>query len=660
MRILHHVLIGSLLVAPAGATEIYTGEVNLGLRATHYASDKKSAKYDEYLNEDDGFLGWGWMFYETDSYSFGMDFTPFSDLKISGNRFGLVSGRLFYQDYTHNLSRDALSPAIGIGSDYLIIPDLADPASIPPLSAWQEFDYEVDITNFGGEVKIETESPFYSRFSYQQQRKDGTRPYGTTKYTGFELPMPIDYTTNILSGEGGYRDKETALALVLSYSDFDNGTDLLSIDNTTDIQEYSTAPDNYSYTVNSQLRQQLPYNSQLAATLSYTRNLSDTDFGDYAVLASPTTGTDYDGDVTYWQGSATVMTRYGSDLESRFYLSFLDRDDDSDVIELEDGKENDPYSYDKQQVGIDLDYRVNSLNRLGGGYMFTRMHRERDYVDDTNDNLLFVEWRNTSLDWLESKLRLEYLNRDADSDFDEAALEVNNDLIYQYFKPYDIASKDSYSAQLTLEMYPAERLELGLRYGLTYNDFDDEPGLQSDQRHEIYLDASYVWPSKTRLSVYFGYEYIKSELDGSWTSLASSPPSIAGSYSWREEYTYDFFVVGGTVTVPLRADLELELNADYQHGDGKIDYSPEIVAGGQMETLDNPDDYYRTELGAKAIYHLSKAVSLTAGYAYEKARLDEWLYDNYSYIDDSTYLSGAGLDNSYEAHQFYLVWTYRF
>lgn len=648
------------VVVPSAVYGEHDGEIIAGMRATHYASDKKSAKYEEYLDQSDGLISSGWLFYQTDAYRFDASFDTSSSFDISGNLFGLFKGRINYDNYTHNISNNALSPAGGIGSDYLVVPDALVSANVPPISSWQEFDYKVDRTNFGGEVTVGTDSPFYSRVSYEQQRSDGILPYGTVKFTGFELPMPVDYSTNILSADSGYRDRETALSFGMNYSDFNNGNDILTIFNGTDVQEYSTAPDNYSYTINGALIQQMPLDSLLALDVSYTRNVSEADFDSFATLYRPTPDTDFDGDVTFWQARLAVSRRFGPDLSTKLYYEYIDRNDDSDEAELGNSGENNLFNYDKHKAGLDFDYRLNTYNKLHSGYEFTRMNRDRTYVGYSTDNLLYGQWNNTSLDWLEVKLRLEYLKRDADTDFGAATLETNNDLIYQYFKPYDVASKELYSAKLAFEFYPAERFELGLSYALIYDDYDNDPGLQDELRHEIYVDANYEWESTSRLSVYVGYEYTDSDLDNRWTILASSPPNLVGTYLWGQASTYNFFVIGTSFTVPVIDRVEMVMNVDYQFGDGEISYSPSKVAGENIENLNNADDYYKTQLGVKAIYAVSDSVTLTAGYQFEKANLEEWYYDNYSYTGDFYYLSGAGLDHDYEAHQFYLVWTYRF
>jgi hypothetical protein len=72
------------------------------------------------------------------------------------------------------------------------------------------------------------------------------------------------------------------------------------------------------------------------------------------------------------------------------------------------------------------------------------------------------------------------------------------------------------------------------------------------------------------------------------------------------------------------------------------------------------DDYYKTQAGIRGIYKATDQWSVTLGYGYEKANLDEWKYENFTYRSGTVYVSGNGLDSDYEVHQVYAITTYRF
>lgn len=187
--------------------------------------------------------------------------------------------------------------------------------------------------------------------------------------------------------------------------------------------------------------------------------------------------------------------------------------------------------------------------------------------------------------------------------------------------------------------------------------------MQDDQRHEIYLDVNALLPAKIRLNTYAGYEYTKSNFDARRYNPGGADPTLpttSTNYNWSQETSYDFVVIGGSLTVPVMHQLELVLTADHQWVDGNIDFARSAAAGAALEPISDADDYYKTQLGAKGIYQATDAWSVTLGYLYEKSNLDEWGYTNYTYTPGSDYLSGAGLDSDYEAHQFFITTTFHF
>lgn len=264
---------------------------------------------------------------------------------------------------------------------------------------------------------------------------------------------------------------------------------------------------------------------------------------------------------------------------------------------------------------------------------------------------------------MSSKLRLEYLNRSTDTDFDADTL-AGDGLIHEYFSAFDYASKDRYKAKLALEFYPTANLNLGLSYALVYDDYDaTQLGVQDDQRHEIYVDVSALLPGKIRLNTYAGYEYTKSNLDSRrYNPGGADPagPTDTNNYNWSQETTYDFIVLGGSLSVPVMHQLELVFTADHQLVDGNIDFGRSAAAGDALESIADADEYYKTQLEAKVICQASDAWSCTLGYLWEKSNLDDWKYENYTYTPGGDYLSGADLDSNYEAHQVYIVTKFHF
>ena len=207
MKRIIFILLALPISAPSLGFAEVEGELNVGLRATEYVDDK-SAKFDEYRDMGDGLFGSLDVLDDNETRFIGATVeNPALDdqfYEMRGGMFGLFKGEIFYDELTHNLSRDAATPATGFGSDFLVVP-----TSIPPFSTWTPFDYSVDVETLGANITVDTQNPFYFKASADQQRKDGIMPYGLVADSGLEGAMPIDYTTYNTMLETGYRSKET-------------------------------------------------------------------------------------------------------------------------------------------------------------------------------------------------------------------------------------------------------------------------------------------------------------------------------------------------------------------------------------------------------------------------------------------------------------------
>ncbi|OGR18211.1 MAG: hypothetical protein A2X81_09965 [Desulfobacterales bacterium GWB2_56_26] len=663
MRRLLLILLALPIAAPSMGFAEVGGEVNVGLRANDF--DEESARFDEYRDMSDGLFGSADVLMNDETYFLGASVeNPFLDdqyYDLRGGVFGAFKGEVFYDELTHNLSYDALSPATGIGSDTLVVP-----SPVPAVSAWTPFDYDVEVKTLGADITVDTQNPFYFKVSADQQRKEGVMPYGLFDSGTFMLALPVDYTTYTTMVEAGYRSKETTAVFNAGYSDFDNDNDLLTLRVGSVVEEYSMPADNYAYNLGGRLTQRLPMESLLALKAAFSQNVSEADFGKFLTSTSPTADEDFDGDIRYIRGSAVLTSQWSKMLDTRLFYNYIDRDNQSEnitVVTEGEVRRNHLLEYDKHQAGLDANYRLNKVNKLTGGYEFTGTDRTRDDADTTYDNLLFGEVKNTAIDWMMAKFRLEYLNRSSDTDYEPEDLEGDG-LIRAFFTPFDYASKDRYKGKLSFDFTPMEKLAMAVSYALEYDDYDASMfGLQEDFRHEIYTDVNARLPAKIQLNGFAGYEYTESDFESRRYNPGGADPTLpttSTNFNWSEEFDYDFFVFGGNLKVPVLARLELVASADYQIIDGNIDFARSAAAGAPLGTVTEADDYYKTRAGMKGIYKLDDHWSATLGYGYEKSNLDDWRYDNFTYRSGTVYLSGAGLDRDYEVHQVYLITSYRF
>ncbi len=664
------------VVALAADSSDFSGSVEVG---GIIADDpEEGAKFQEYRDVDDGFIGNLNMRY----FKSGC-FVDFEGMNISrddqsylleGGRYGQFDYSLFYDETPHNLSFDAKSFYSGIDGDSLTI----DAMSPSVESSWRVFDYSVDRKKYGGLIGASLGSPFFVNLSVNREEKDGLKPLGSGSFSGqVEMPEPVDYKTDNLTLSGGYRSTEILFKLTGSMSSFDNKHESLSWTNPFNgAREMNTLPpdNDYGKIAANLTWRKLPLMSTLLINGSYA-NLSNDFSVDELRLSAPggLNRLTFDGDISYTNLSASVVSRPSDVIDMRLFYDYLDKNNNSSVIEYSGGgNASHMFEYTKNDVGLDLNYKVSRQTKFSAGYEFENIDRtNRPDVDSNMDNIFFLKLKNTSLDFLTAKLEYTYLNRDADEDHDLTGVSIYDaEYIEQYVQRFDNTTKTKNAIKLVLELFPTDKFDVGLEYAYAINDYSDITlGRTEDKGHELYLDCMWRPIHLLNLSAFAGYE--KYEADSNhynYQAGAGTPPQTAvpivedgnrSSYRWTQSLDDDFWTIGAMVEMPLMEDrLRLSISGQYQQSDGQTDFT----SGGSSSLLpiDQADDYDITTVEAKVLYALSKQLDLTFGYLYEKAKYEDLQYLGYEYDPGGSYLSGAYADYDYETHVGYLTLKYSF
>ena len=317
MRLKIYITLALLLItSPLFAADEVHGDLTLGLQTTHYSGNEKSAKYDEYLDMSNGLFGDLNLMFDSEEYYVGLALeNPSLDdqsFELNVGKFGLGKARFYFDELNHKISDNCRTPSKGNGSDHITTPDV-----VPPVSDWSQLNYNVKREVYGTEFTVDpTESPFYAKASVEQQRHEGKQPWGTTYYSLIETALPVDYTTDNLMFESGYRSKETTAVLTGGYSQFNNANEMMTTEGLgAGINEYSTPADNYSYNLGGRLVQRLSQNNLLSLKTSYTKNVSESHFGSWTTADS--TKNNFDGDVEYIRASGFLNTQWLAMLDTR-------------------------------------------------------------------------------------------------------------------------------------------------------------------------------------------------------------------------------------------------------------------------------------------------------------------------------------------------------
>ncbi len=164
-------------------------------------------------------------------------------------------------------------------------------------------------------------------------------------------------------------------------------------------------PDNkYSRLAANLTFRQLPLNSTLALRFTDDEQNSDAPLGTSVLAAggantpTPANVASFNGKIENRTYTLALASTPAKGLDTRLYANRYKRDDKSThvayggTIGLE---ENEPYSYDKKNWGVDAFYRINRQNRVGVGYDFMDKEQDRFDFDKSEEKKWFAEWKTT-------------------------------------------------------------------------------------------------------------------------------------------------------------------------------------------------------------------------------------------------------------------------
>lgn len=668
----YSLIILSLLASPAFAQEDeearVQGSIEAGYRVVDDQDDNK-AHFIEYRDIDDDFFGALDLNVQDQSYYLDLQVSnPGLDdqyYRFKGTDYGNFSYEFYYDEIPHNLSFDARAPYTGIGTRNLDI----NSNTIGSVADWRTFDYSVDREEFGGQVKISLESPFYVNMGVQRREQEGIKPLGSGDYwLNKEMPEPVDYTTNDINFQGGYRSKTIQAKVTGYWSTFDNNNISMTRPGIGGI--VALPPDNeYGKMAGDLSWRGLPLKSLLALRTSYARLDNDFSAND---LGLNSLNSSFEGEYTYTKGSIALSSRPTHDLDTKVYYNYLDKENDSSLYtnQVEDSSYSDhTFDYEKNNAGLDIGYDLARHTKLDGGYEFLDIdRRNREDAESTTDHSVFLQVKNTSLNILTAKLRYERLERDSDFENKNRGSDpTDQDYIKRYIRRYDATDKTMDEIKLILELYPMHQLDFGFEYAYKINDYDEtDLGLTEDKRHEFYGDFVWRAAEKITLTGFAGYEM--TEADSNHRQFAAggsadiSAPASPTTFNWSKERDDDYWTYGLALNLPdIIERLSLNFAWQYQESDGEIDFTSQT---GTLADINESDDYDKQELEAKATYALKDNTAVTLGYLYEKYDYDDLRFTDYQYAPTtsipSSYLTGAYYEQSYEANVGYLMISYNF
>lgn len=621
-------------------------------------------------------------------------------IDIRGGKYDVFKYRLFESRLVHNWTFNARTPYSGVGTDSLT-------ATFPnrDVGTWDTFDFRKKRDNVGGMVELWAGSPWFVRVDANEVTERGLQlvsgASGTSPGNGFvDKPFPIDYKTKNVSAETGYATKRGQAVLTLSHSTFTNQNDTLRWTNPFFANGTDTTwlpPDNqYSKIGLNGTLKQLPYGSTLAGRATYSKTTSSFPIAGAALntggvfgATNPDRGT-FDGEVIHKTASLSLHSNPTSAIDTRFYFNYFKKDNRSTTVTfvtpptgLNCGGTScvtENLNYKKDDLGVDVGYRINSTNRVIVGLQYIDLDRNRVDFDNTKDRIGRIEYRNTSLDWLATRIKYQRLERRSHFlEGDAGTGPTDPAFLDRFIARFDASNVDQDLLKMAFDLSPAELLDVGLEAIVKHNNYKDTVlGRTKDDRQELYFSVAHGDPNRFRIMLFGDVEYVKydavhrniSFLAASNAYDPNSAPQCSGSscnYNWDATNRDRSWAVGiGADWVPM-SRLKVNASVISQWTHGTADFSVQPTPNAINPTADkiyNFDNMRRTTFNLKGTYALSRRWDITGGYAYERLKFSDIAFDNYAYNvgtgTSTSYLSGAYANPNYNATIVYLTGTYRF
>lgn len=680
------------------AEEQTGGEVTLTPTFANVNGSK--AKFNEYRDIQDGAYGGVRLWKETDDFFIKLQADDIlyntQSYRIDGGNYDKYKFNLYYDETPHNLTFDAITPLSGAGGDTLTYTGAGTlNAASPATSTWNTFDYKVDRKKGGGGIRLDLLKPYYFDLAFSQEDKEGLKPTATSWNSAagggsrrvLEMPEPVDYVTDSVKAEIGYGLNPFFGALSYQYSKFDNAHNNLYYEhpNTNGTMEaISLPPDNDFYKLAFKGKALMPLSSALSVNAS--RGVANSSFdlrsqylSDVGVVTPINlSDTVFDGKVVTTNYDVVLTSSPVSYANGKVFYKYSEKENKSDIITVDSAYHNHLFGYDKETLGAEVSFKLPADVSLTPSYKHVKVKRDRGDFPETKDNIYGLDARWTGLDYMAINVGYEHLGRSAD--WQQLTSVVSGDqaeanLIEPFIRRYDAAPMDRDTYKVSLDIYPTDRLNIGLGYRHKKSDYTDTVIGLHDEENDIFdVSADYTL-EKVTLAGYFSYEiteyyqFHRRYPTGGATNPLTDTNTADTSYNWDINEKLKSYDYGLSVEVKIVPDKwRVKTQFDHVNSNGTADftlYQPNSfpTGGYTNDTLDieNWDDYKKDSFQIKAIYDITKGLVSTFGYAYEKYDYNDATLDDYNYKLNSTdYMSGAYKDQSYEANVVFATLKYSF
>lgn len=512
----------------------------------------------------------------------------------------------------------------------------------------------------GGEYIASSQWVYEAAFKHQT--KEGNRPvaFGFGYDRAVTLSNPVDFTTDDIELKANYHANDFNGQIALIHSKFENANKSLRWDNAYDTPasqgQAGTEPDNS--------KQQLLLTGnylgikdvQLNGMFSYAQLSQDEAFLPYTVngaLALPTLPTDsLNGKVTVINTNVAAHWQYS--VVQAWHVNFEHHEQDNSTarhtytyVTADDTvtgtpRANFPYSFRQQKLKVDTDYKFDNQLRLSGGGQVSRIERDYQSVESTQEATLWAKLKHRIDNKLQYSVKAEVNDRSIDNY--NVASEVtppDNPLM----RKYNMADRQGHKAELNLSYAASDALSINFSSDVAHFDYSATTiGLTKSDEFSAGLDIQYMVNKDLSFSGFIHNTNIKSQQAGSQTFASAD-------WTANNDDKVTTLGFGGNYWF---IENKLKFSLDYVHAESRSAIN--ISTGSPFPDLTTKRD----TLALHADYRVDKNISVKASYQYEKYNEDNWYIDNVAPDTLSNVLTLGNISPHYKIGVYWLTLRYNY
>lgn len=460
------------------------------------------------------------------------------EIDMRGGNQGKFEFRFGWQEIPRYLGYGTQTPFLGVGSDYLTLPDnwvkantTIGMTALESSLAAAQLKTERKVLDAGATLKFLSNWSY--RIDYQRQKKKGTRTLGAGLYYSNSsiLPAPIDFTTDLFDTALTWANERAQVELGFISSQFDNGNSSLTWQNPfrsqPELNDFRAAlePGNKFHEFNLSGAFAITPGIRLSGRAAVGRMTQNDPFLPYTInpLYSdlPLPRESLDGKVD--TNTYNIAGKFYARLNNKFSVTARgkwDKRDNKTPVESYTAvvtdllptspRYNRPYSYKRQKYSADVRYRAHRVIRLSGGVRQENLDRTLQAVERTKETTWWGDVKVNPGANVQMRFGLESGNRDI-SDYlqpDDGG-PVDNPLM----RKFNMADRDRDRYLVEFDWMPNESLGINLNYFYAQSKYDESViGLQKSKDQSYTINVNYAVATKVNLYAFFTRDDIDADL----------------------------------------------------------------------------------------------------------------------------------------------------